>query len=276
MHWREMTQTLNTLPLRIDLDESPRSLISVEAADADPGSTKGVIDVLIAYGDNFARTGLRSVLGTTGDIAVVGCASDGDEAVALARQVQPDVMLVDIALPAIGGIELTQRLARDGFLSRVRVVILSVSEQDDEVFASLRAGASGFLLREVEPGELICAVRTVASGEVVLSPSVVRRVIAELASRPDPRLPAPSRLDELTRREREVMALVAVGLSNQEIAERLVVAPATARTHVSRTLCKLRARDRAQLVTLAYETGLVLPSETRITRSGMLAAELVA
>jgi DNA-binding NarL/FixJ family response regulator len=155
-------------------------------------------------------------------------------------------------------------------------VILSVSEHDDEVFAALRAGASGFLLRDVEPVELIRAVRAVAAGEAALSPGLVRRVIAELASRPDPRLHAPSQLDELTRREREVMALVAAGLSNDEIADHLVVAPATARTHVSRALCKLRVRDRAQLVTLAYETGLVLPKETAAARSATLAATFAA
>jgi DNA-binding NarL/FixJ family response regulator len=262
-----MTPVLETRSARFDLDEYPRSLVSVDAVDFEPGSEGDVIGVLIAYGDNFARMGLRTVLNTTRDIAVAGCAADGDEAIAMARQVQPDVMLVDIGLPGIDGVELTRRLALDAELSQARVVLLSVSGHDDEVFASLRAGASGFLLRDVEPAELIGAVRAVAAGEAVLSPCLMRRVIAEFASRPDPRLHAPSQLDELTRREREVMALVAAGLSNGEIAERLVVAPATARTHVSRALCKLRVRDRAGLVTLAYESGLVLPRETAAVRS---------
>jgi DNA-binding NarL/FixJ family response regulator len=213
---------------------------------------------MIAYGDKFARAGLRALLSVKRDMAVVGCAGDGHHAVAVASEARPDVVLLDIALPGIGGVQLTRQLVADDS-SLVRVLILSVSEQDDELFSSLRAGASGFLRRDVEPAELINAIRTVAAGEVALAPRIVRRVIAELAARPDPRQHSPEQLDELTRREREVVALVAVGLSNGEIAERLVVAPATARTHVSRALCKLQVRNRAQLVTLAYETGLVLP-----------------
>jgi DNA-binding NarL/FixJ family response regulator len=241
----------------IDRDEHPRHLVSVDAIDASPSSGKDGIGVLIAYGDRLARTGLRTLLDTERDIAVVGCAADGDEAVALVREIQPDVVLVDIALPGIDGVELTRRLGVDA--SGTRVLIISGSEQDEEVFSSLRAGASGFLRRDLEPAELIRAVRTVAAGNAALSPRVVRRVIAELASQPDPELPPPDQLDELTAREREVMALVATGLSNDQIAEHLVVTRATARTHVSRALCKAGVRSRAQLVTLAYETGLVLP-----------------
>jgi DNA-binding NarL/FixJ family response regulator len=225
---------------------------------------------MIAYGDNFARTGLRAVLSARRDITVVGGAADGHEALTLARDAQPDVILVDIALPGIGGVELTRRLVAHHGPSAVPVLILSVSEHDEEVFPSLRAGASGFLLRDVESADLIHAIRTVAAGDAALAPRLVRRVIAELALHPDPRHHVPEELDELTRREREVVALVAVGLSNGEIAERLVVSPATARTHVSRALCKLQVRDRAQLVSLAYETGLVLPRKPAADRSGIV------
>jgi DNA-binding NarL/FixJ family response regulator len=242
---------------RIDPDEHPLHLVSVDAIETSPSSGKDRIGVLIAYGDRLARTGLLTLLDTERDIAVVGCAADGDEAVALAREIKPDVVLVDIALPGIDGVELTRRLGVDA--SGTGVLIISGSEQDDEIFSSLRAGASGFLRRDLEPAELIRAVRTVAAGNAALSPRVVRRVIAELASQPDPHLPPPNQLDELTAREREVMALVATGLSNDQIAEHLVVTRATARTHVSRALCKAGVRSRAQLVTLAYETGLVLP-----------------
>jgi DNA-binding NarL/FixJ family response regulator len=274
-----MTQVLATRSSRLELDDYPLSLVPVDAVDVvdvEPGSGGDVIGVLVAYGDSFARTGLRAVLNTNPDIAVVGCAADGDQAVAMARQVQPDVMLLDIGLPGIDGVELTRRLALDQELSQIRVVLLGVSVEDDEVFSSFRAGASGFLLRDVEPAELIAAVRAVAAGEAALSPCLMRRVIAEFASRPDPRFHASSLLEELTRREREVVALVAAGLSNDEIAERLVVAPATARTHVSRALCKLRVRDRAGLVTLAYETGLVLPRDTATLRSAPAPAAFAA
>jgi DNA-binding NarL/FixJ family response regulator len=254
-----MSGVLDRVPA---LTETPRRLVSLDALDTEPGSAhRDVIRVLIAYRDNFARSGLRAVLSAIRDMAVVGCVADGDEALAVARQVRPDVMLVDFALPSIDGVELTRRLALDRELSEIRVVMLSVSDEHDALCASLRAGAKGFLLHDVESAEVIDAVRTVAAGEAALSPSLVRRMIGEFARRPEPRVPGPSHLDELTRREREVMALVAEGLSNTEIAERLVVSPATARTHVSRALGKLRVHNRAQLVTLAYETGLVLPRQ---------------
>jgi DNA-binding NarL/FixJ family response regulator len=271
-----MAQALHKRPSRIVRDEHPRSLVSVDAVDANVTSDKDVIDVLIAYGDNFARAGLRALLSAERDISVVGCAADGDQAVALAGEIQPDVLLLDIALPGIDGVELTRRLAVEANTSRTRVLILSVSEQDEEILSSLRAGASGFLRRDIEPAELVRAIRTVAAGDAALSPRVVRRVIAEVASQPDPRLPPPAQLDELTAREREVMALVAAGLSNDEIAEHLVVTRATAKTHVSRALSKLRVGSRAQLVTLAYETGLVLPRKTAAARSEILDAKLAA
>jgi DNA-binding NarL/FixJ family response regulator len=270
-----MPQTLQTRPPRIDRADRPRSLASLTVGDANRTSENGTIGVLIAYGDNFARTGLHALLNQEQDMAVIGCAADGDQAVALAGEFQPDVLLIDVALPGIDGIEVTRRLALDGD-APAHVLILSPSEQDEEVFSSLRAGATGFVRNDIEPAELIRAVRTVAGGAAVLSPRVARRVIYELASRPDPRLPGPDQLDELTPREREVMALVATGLSNDEIAEYLVVTRATAKTHVSRALGKLRARDRAQLVTLAYETGLVLPKKTAAARSSIVAAQIAA
>jgi DNA-binding NarL/FixJ family response regulator len=256
--------------------EHQRSLVSVDAAGANGTSEEELIGVLIAYGDDFARAGLRSLLNTERDIAVVGCAADGYETLTLVGQIRPDVLLVDIALPGIDGVELTRRLAEDAGASGARVLILSPSDPDEEVFSSLRAGARGFLRRDTEPAELIHAVRTVAAGNAALSPRVVRRVIAEFASRPDPGLPPPDQLDELTAREREVMALVAAGLSNDQIAQNLVVTRATARTHVSRTLGKLGVRNRAQLVTLAYESGLVLPNRTAAARSELLAPMFAA
>ena len=184
------------------------------------------------------------------------------------------MLLLDTTLPDVDGVEVTRRIVTDPDTSAVHVLILSASEQDEEVFAALRAGAGGYLPRDTEPGELADGIRSVATGEAALSASVVRRVIAELASQPDPLLPAPEQLDELTPREREVMGLVATGLSNDQIAEHLVVSPARAKTHVSRTLTKLHARDRAQLVTLAYETGLVLPGQPRGAGSGVPATAL--
>jgi DNA-binding NarL/FixJ family response regulator len=270
-----MPETLNTRA-RIDRDDHPPSRLSVGVVDGDPIAERDTIRVLIAYGDNFARTGIHALLNAEPDMAVVGSVADGDQAVALATQVQPDVLLLDIALPGPGGIEVTRRLAAEAAAPAARVLILSASEDDEEVFSSLRAGASGFLLNDIESAELIRAVRTVADGDAVLSPRVARRVIYELASRPDPRLPAPDRLEELTPREREVMALVATGLSNEEIAEYLVVTRATAKTHVSRALGKLRVRGRAQLVTLAYESGLVLPKKTAAARSSIIASRLAA
>jgi DNA-binding NarL/FixJ family response regulator len=274
--WRDVAETLHTRSTRMGRDQPHPSLVSVDTVETTRTSDKDVIGVLIAYGDNFARRGLYALLSTEPGIAVVGCAADGDETVALARQIQPDVLLVDIALPGIDGVQLARRLALDADACTARVLILGVCERDEDVFSSLRAGASGFARRDIEPAELLRAVRTVAAGDAALSPRVVSRMIAELASRPDPRLAAPDQLEELTAREREVMALVAAGLTNDQIAEHLVVTLATARTHVSRTLRKLGVRSRAQLVTLAYETGLVLPTKTADAGSGILAAKYAA
>jgi DNA-binding NarL/FixJ family response regulator len=258
-----MAETLHRRPCQVDPDDQPGKLVLLGAVDPSHARETKAVRVVIAYGDTLARAGLHALLDGEPDIAVVGSAADGGHAVALARQLRPDVLLIDVSPPAIDGVELARRIVADPETVGVHVLILSASEHDEEVFTSLRAGASGFLPRDTEPPELADGVRAVAAGEAALSASAVRRVIAELASQPDPRLPAPEQLDELTAREREVMALVATGMSNEEIAQHLVVTRATAKTHVSRALGKLRARDRAQLVTLAYETGLVLPRQAR-------------
>jgi DNA-binding NarL/FixJ family response regulator len=217
-----------------------------------------VIRVLLADDQALVRGGFRALLDAQEDIEVVGEAGDGDEAVELATELVPDVVLMDIRMPGVDGLEATKRIAADERLAEVRIVILTTFEVDEYVFEAIRVGASGFLVKDTEPADLLRAVRAVAAGEALLSPSVTRRLIAEFAARakePSPR----SDLDVLTEREREVVALVAEGLSNDEIAERLVLSPATAKTHVSRAMVKLGIRDRAQLVVLAYESGLVRP-----------------
>jgi DNA-binding NarL/FixJ family response regulator len=217
-----------------------------------------VIRVLLADDQGLVRAGFRALLDAEPGIDVAGEARDGREAVELTRSLRPDVVLMDIRMPELDGLAATREIAADRSLSGVRIVILTTFEIDDYVFEALRAGASGFLVKDTEPVDLIAAVRVVAGGEALLSPSVTRRVIEEFAVRAKEPPPAGD-LDDLTEREREVMALVGTGLSNEEIAERLVVSPATAKTHVSRAMVKLGARDRAQLVVLAYEYGLVRP-----------------
>jgi DNA-binding NarL/FixJ family response regulator len=216
-----------------------------------------VIHLLLADDQALIRAGFRLLLDLEPDLEVVGEATDGDQAVSQARALTPDLVLMDIRMPSVDGLEATRRIAADQSLSTVRVLILTTFESDEYVFEALRAGASGFLLKDTEPAQLIHAVRVIAAGEALLAPSVTRRLIADYASRPTPTQATPSELDDLTAREREVMTLVAEGLSNEQIAERLVISPATAKTHVSRTMLKLGARDRAQLVVTAYETGLV-------------------
>ncbi|MCA2218536.1 response regulator [Jidongwangia harbinensis] len=220
-----------------------------------------MITVLLADDQALVRAGFRALLGAEPDLTVVGEASDGVEAVRLAREHRPDVVLMDIRMPGVDGLEATRRIATEPALAGTRVVILTTFELDEYVFEALRTGASGFLVKDTEPVELLRAVRAVAAGDALLSPSVTRRVIGEFATAGarGRSTPPPRELEQLTEREREVMILVAEGLSNDEIAGRLLISPATAKTHVSRTMIKLGARDRAQLVVYAYEAGLIRP-----------------
>jgi DNA-binding NarL/FixJ family response regulator len=221
---------------------------------------RGVIRVLLADDQALLRGAFKVLLLSDPDMDVVGEAADGEEPVTRARALRPDVVLMDIRMPRMEGLEATRAIARNPDLASTHVLILTTFEIDEYVFEALRAGASGFLLKECEPSELLQAVRIIARGEALLAPSVTRKLIAEFAAQPTRVRAAPQALAELTDREREVMALVAAGLSNDEIAEALVITPATAKTHVSRATAKLGARDRAQLVVLAYETGLVSPA----------------
>jgi DNA-binding NarL/FixJ family response regulator len=215
--------------------------------------------VAIAEGHALVRGAFTALLDAEEDMLVVAEAGDGDEALEMVERQLPDVVLIDLDLPGVDGLQTTRRIFSDPALQGVRVIVLSPSEGDEELFGALRAGASGFLVKDTEPAELLEAVRAVARNEALLSRGVTRRLIAEVASQSDHYRPRPEELEELTAREREVMALVARGLSNHEIAARLVISLATAKTHVSRALRKVDARDRAQLVALAYETGLVHP-----------------
>ncbi|MGH2807610.1 MAG: response regulator [Actinomycetota bacterium] len=216
-----------------------------------------MITVLLADDQALVRAGFRVLIDSEDDMEVVGEAIDGTEAVREAKSRRPDVVLMDIRMPSLDGVEATRQIAADPDLLDVHVLILTTYEVDEYVFDSLRAGASGFLLKDTEPEDLVKAVRVAAAGESLLAPSVTRRLIAEFTTLSEARRTSDDQLEILTAREREVMALVARGLSNDEIADVLVVSPATARTHVSRAMTKLNARDRAQLVVLAYETGLV-------------------
>lgn len=217
-----------------------------------------MIRVLLADDQSLVRAGFRALLDAQPDIEVAGEAADGDEAAAMAGELRPDVVLMDIRMPRLDGLAATRRITGDPALGEVKVVMLTTFELDEYVFEAIRSGASGFLVKDTEPEELLRAVRAVVEGDALLSPGVTRRLIEEFAARS--KAPAGvSALDGLTEREREVMALVGIGLSNEEIARRLVVSPLTAKTHVSRAMVKLGARDRAQLVVLAYESGLVRP-----------------
>jgi DNA-binding NarL/FixJ family response regulator len=217
------------------------------------------IKVLLADDQELVRTGFKLLLDTEDDITVVGEAADGAQAVELARATRPDVVLMDIRMPVLDGIQATKRLTGMRGLEQVRVLILTTYDTDAYVFDALQAGASGFLLKDSGPAELLHALRVVAAGEALLAPRITRRLIAQFTAAHTAHHAAEERLAVLTQREREVVALVGEGLSNQEIAERLVLSPATARTHVSRAMGKLGARDRAQLVVVAYQTGLVSP-----------------
>jgi DNA-binding NarL/FixJ family response regulator len=214
------------------------------------------IRVLIADAHGLVRAGFRVLLEEQRHISVIAEAADGEQAVALARRLRPDVVLIDAALAGLDGAHAIRAILST---SSAAVMVLTSSEDEDGIFAALRAGASGLLVKDTEPADLVRGVELLARGGASLSPSVTRRLIAEYASRPEPSHPASELLDELTAREREVMGLVAHGLSNDEIAEQLVLSPATAKTHVSRAMIKLHARDRAQLVVYAYESGLAQP-----------------
>jgi DNA-binding NarL/FixJ family response regulator len=216
-----------------------------------------MISVVLADDQALVRAGFRALLGSEPDIEVVGEAGDGAQAVRLAAQLRPDVILMDIRMPGMDGLAATKQIASDPLLSGVRIIVLTTFELDEYVAEALRVGAAGFLVKNTDPEELIRGVRVVAAGDGLLSPSVTRRVIEQFARNAAPA--PPRRLAELTEREREVVSLVGAGLSNEEIAARLVVSPATAKTHVSRAMVKLAARDRAQLVVFAYEAGLVRP-----------------
>jgi DNA-binding NarL/FixJ family response regulator len=217
-----------------------------------------VIRVVLADDQALLRAGLRALLDAEDDLEVVGEAAGGREAVELVSATRPDVVLMDIRMPGMDGLEATRAILADPALEETRVVILTTFDLDEYVFEAMRIGASGFLVKDTEPRDMLAGVRAVAAGDALLSPGVTRRLIAEFASRSREPV-ATNLLDPLTDREREVVQLVGEGLSNEEIAARLVVSPATAKTHVSRAMIKLRARDRAQLVVMAYESGLVRP-----------------
>jgi DNA-binding NarL/FixJ family response regulator len=216
------------------------------------------IRVLVADDQALVRAGFRVLVDSAPDLEVVGEVGDGAQAVDVAARSHPDVVLMDIRMPVMDGIEATRRI-RESDSAPTRVIVLTTFDLDQYVYDALRAGASGFLLKDTPPADLLAAIRIVAAGDALLSPRITRRLIEEFARRPDPDRTPPEALAALTEREREVLVLVARGLSNTEIAERLFVSVATAKTHVSRIMMKLGGRDRAQLVVTAYETGLVSP-----------------
>lgn len=214
-----------------------------------------MIRVLLADDQALVRAGFRVLLESAEDVEVVGEAANGEEAVRMAETARPDVVLMDVRMPVLDGLEATRRIVADPGLSDTRVLILTTFEVDEYVFEALRAGASGFVVKDIEPADLLRAIRVIAAGESLLSPGVTRRLIAEFAAGPERRRSTSADLASLTEREREVLALVAAGHSNDEIGARLFVSPSTAKTHVSRAMSKLDARDRAQLVVIAYESG---------------------
>lgn len=225
-------------------------------------STGGVIRVLIVDDQALVRSGLKMLVDSAADLEVVAEAANGAEALDAVRTHDPDVVLMDIRMPVMDGIDATTVLADDPATAHVRVLVLTTFDLDEYVFRALRAGASGFLLKDADPEALLEAVRVVAAGEALLAPSVTRRLIAEFARQPESRPTDMSGLEQLTERELEVLGLAGRGLSNAEIGERLFISPATAKTHVSHVMLKLGARDRAQLVVIAYESGLVEPGST--------------
>jgi DNA-binding NarL/FixJ family response regulator len=218
-----------------------------------------VIRVLVADDQALVRAGFRAILEAQDDLEVVGEAADGAEAVTIGQELRPDVVLMDVRMASVDGIEATRRLLRDG--NGPRVLILTTFDLDEYVYEAMKAGASGFLLKDVPRDQLVGAVRTVAAGDALLAPALVRRLVEDFVRRPAPGAGPPAELDDLTEREREVLTLIARGLSNAEIAVRLFVSEATVRTHVTHILAKLGLRDRVQAVVLGYESGLVRPGE---------------
>ena len=216
--------------------------------------------VLIAEGQGLVRAGLRLLLDNQPDLRVTAEAATSEEAVAAARETDPDVVLMDLDLPGRGGVDATRRILAGAPEGERRIVMLMTSQSDDSVFGALRAGATGLLLKDTQPTELLAAVRAVAEGDALLAPAVARRVVADFLTRPERLACMPEELDELTAREREVLRLLARGLTNAEIAEALVVEPSTVKSHVARVLAKLGLRDRVQAVVFAYEIGLIQPS----------------
>ncbi|MCW8375871.1 response regulator [Streptomyces justiciae] len=218
-----------------------------------------MIRILLADDQRLVRAGIRGILDDEDDLHVVAEAADGHAALAACRELRPDVVLMDIRMPGMDGLEAARRIAGDERLAAVKVVMLTTFDLDEYVYGALRTGAAGFLVKDTEPAELLHAVRVAARGDALISPSVTRRLIAEFADRPDHTREPDRRLDALTSREREVMRLIAAGCTNDEIATRLVVSPLTAKTHVSRIMAKLGARDRSQVVVMAYEYRMVSP-----------------
>ena len=227
-----------------------------------------MIRVLVADDQGAVRAGFAALIDSENDMSVAGEAADGREAVDLARRVFPHVVLMDVRMPNLDGLEATRLICTDPTLAATRVLVLTTFDLDEYVYAALRAGASGFLLKDAGPTELLHAIRTIGAGDALLAPSITRRLISEFANRPDPAAPVPAELASLTEREREILRLVAAGLSNAEIARRLVISPLTAKTHVGRVLAKLGCHDRAQLVVLAYETGFVTPGDHSASAAG--------
>lgn len=218
-----------------------------------------MIKVVLADDQALVRAGFRVLLETEEGFEVCGECDDGARAVTMAAEYLPDVVVMDVRMPGVDGLEATRQITTDSALAAVKVLVLTTFDVDEYVYEALRAGASGFLLKDTDPVELLRALRVVAEGEALLAPTVTRRLIAEFVGRPENRRIDSGAIREITEREREVLALVAGGLSNDEIADHLVISTATARTHVSRIMTKIGARDRAQLVVLAYESGLVVP-----------------
>ncbi|MEO3743009.1 response regulator transcription factor [Plantactinospora sp. B5E13] len=223
-----------------------------------------MIRVLLVDDQALIRAGFRALINAEDDLMVVAEGGDGTEAVALAAEHLPDVALIDIQMPVLDGIQATRRIAADPALAGVRVVILTSYGLDEHIYAALRTGAAGFLVKDTEPADLLHGIRVAARGDALLSPAITRKLISEYVSRP-PHHSRATVLEVLTNREREVVALAARGMSNDEIAAHMVISVATAKTHISRAMTKLQARDRAQLVVLAYETGLVTPAATLST-----------